>query len=518
MHFCYFVSLSVIICGHYSDTKATREKTAGYCSQTLVAAQEGFPAVITSTDPIASSPAFRSPFSGPSAQDCSSTPSRTHQDDGQRTLEMFDMQTPSQACNGILSKLWWTLVEDCRSRPCATATEAIPVCLDMEQLGRSNRSNHPKSTFNFEAAVDIKEVPEQCKGKRQGQEGKDQEVTGAEHDSESFHPIPLDAGSYTLAYNGSSGMLDGLADTDTCTTAQCRVDCGAQTRLSRRTSVRSPRSHREKHGKYFQTADQRSPLCNDVVGPSQKGPERSTVSRKCSPTGLVETPQGGNQAVGGTARPLPQETIAIPRGEATRWSRGGSSKKIDPVTELSNCSQRVCHNTCGRSRGGQDWCSRSSRRRRAEESPTIHSDCMCTGRRSRDSNGGDHYPFGRRDGTKQVQSRGNPQKNQGRARWWWKGWAFLIVGREFTCPHGIANRTWPFPEVQDVEAYVDYVSCAASIRWRNIASLCGIECELTTLFSQHWMAQRQAIGLRGEVALSNYATSLCLGIIGYFCS
>ena len=84
----------------------------------------------------------------------------------------------------------------------------------------------------------------------------------------------------------------------------------------------------------------------------------------------------------------------------------------------------------------------------------------------------------------------------------------MIVGREFTCPHGIVNRTRPFQEVQDVEAYVDYASCAASIRWHNIASHCGIECELTTLFSQHWMAQRQAIGLRGEVALSDYATSV----------
>ena len=503
MQFCYLAFLSVIICGYYSDTKATREKAAGYCSQELVAAQEGFPAVITSTDSIASSPAFRSPFSGPSAQDCPSTPSRTYQDDGQCTLEMSDLQTPSQACNGILPKLWRTLVKDRRSRPCATATEAIPICLDMEQLGRSN---HPKSTTNFEAAVDIKEVPEQCQGKRKGQEGKDQEVTGAEHDSKSFHSIPLDAGSTTLAYIGSCGLLDDTADTDACTTTQYRVDRGAETRLSRRTSVRSPRSHREKHGKCLQTADQRSPLCNDLVGTSQEGSERSTVCRKCSQTGMVETPQGGNQAVGGTARPLPQEAIAISRSEATCRSRGGGRTKIDPVTELSNCPQRDCHNTCGRIRGGQDWCCRSSRRRRVEEIPTNHSDCVCTSRRSRDDNGGDHCQHGRRDGIEQAQSRGNPQKNQARTRCWWKGWLLMIVGREFTCPHGIVNRTRPIQEVQDAEAYVDYASCAASIRWHNTASSCGIECELTTLFSQHWMAQRQAIGLRGEVALSSYAT------------
>ena len=486
MQFWHFVFLSVIICGHYSDTKATREKAAGYCSQTLVAAQEGFPAVITSTDSFASSPAFRSPLSGSSAQDCPSNPSRTHLDNGQCTLEMSDMQTPSQACNGILSKLWWTLVEDCRSRLCATATKAIPTCLDMEQLGRSN---HPKSTFNFEAAINIKEVPEQCKGKRQGQEGKDQEVTGAEHDSKSFHSIPFDAGSSTLAYIGSCGLLDGTAYTDACATTQYRVDRSAETCLSRRTSVRSPRSHREKYGKHFQTADQRSTLCDDVVGPSQKGPERSTVSRKCSPTGMVETPQGGNQTVGGAARSLPQEAIAIPRSEATCRSRGGGSKEVDPVTELCNCSQRVGHNTGGRSRGDQDRCCRSSRRGRSEESLANHLDGVCTGRGSRVENGGDHYPLGRGDGSEQAQSRDNPQKNQARTGQWWKGWLILILGRDLTCPHGIVDRTWPSQDVQDVEAYVDYDSCAASIRWHNIASSCGMEC-----------------GLRCEVALSNLAT------------
>ena len=501
MQFCYFVFLSVIICGYYSDTKATREKAAGYCSQTLVAAQERFPAVITSTDSIASPPAFRSSLSGPSAQDCSSNPSGTYQDDGQCTLEMSDMQTPSQTCNGILSKLWWTLVEDCRSRLCATATEAVPTCLDMEQLGRSD---HPKSTFNFEAAINIKEVPEQCKGKRKGQEGKDQEVTGAEHDSKSFHSIPFDACPSTLAYIGSCGLLDGTAYTYAYATTQHRVDRGAETRLSRRTSVRSPRSHREKYGKHLKTADQRSPLCNDLVGTSQEGSARSTVCRKCPPTGLVETSKGCNQTVGGTARPLSQEAIAIPRGEATGQSRGGGSTKTDPVTELSNCPQRDRHSTCGGSRGRQDWGCRSSRRRRFEKISANHSDCVCTGRRTRDADGGDPHQLGRRDGAEQFHRRDNSQKNQAGTGRWWKGCLLMIVGREFTCPHGIVNRTRPFQEVQDVEAYVDYASCAVSIRWHQIASGCEIECELTTLFSQHWMAQRQAIGLRGEVALSDY--------------
>eukprot|EP00434_Breviolum_minutum_P041297 symbB.v1.2.036738.t1/scaffold5124.1/size30633/4 len=474
MQFCYFVFLSVIICGYYSDTKATREKAAGYCSQTLVAAQERFPAVITSTDSIASPPAFRSSLSGPSAQDCSSNPSGTYQDDGQCTLEMSDMQTPSQTCNGILSKLWWTLVEDCRSRLCATATEAVPTCLDMEQLGRSD---HPKSTFNFEAAINIKEVPEQCKGKRKGQEGKDQEVTGAEHDSKSFHSIPFDACSSTLAYIGSCGLLDGTAYTYAYATTQHRVDRGAETRLSRRTSVRSPRSHREKFESTSKQLTKDLHSATTSLGRARKALREAQSAESAHRQAWLRHLKDATKQW--------EEQLDLYRRKQSQFQEAKlrASQEVEAARKLIQSLNSATAPKETATAPVEEVEDVKTGVAEAQEEEDLKRSLQTTLTACAQAAGLEMQ-------TEEILINSDDEME--------------LNSREFTCPHGIVNRTRPFQEVQDVEAYVDYASCAASIRWHQIASGCEIECELTTLFSQHWMAQRQAIGLRGEVALSDY--------------
>ena len=329
------------------------------------------------------------------------------------------------------------------------------------------------------------------KGGKEGGKGSKRKQRHEEHGAciytESLCALSSSPHNGTLAFYGiHKQCLAESAHPGNHSIAQCGAHLSSQKGISGWTPTRSPRTHRQEFGEFVQTADEGPAFGYNCLRKGTEGPTGGSGSRTGPPSGLVETPQRGHEALGGATGSIPKK---VPGGENASWTGGRVCQKDDPSPECPDRPKRSHGNTCGRPGGVETRGCRSSRGRRLEATASKCIDGLCSSHRDQHAAAGraDQHWLGRRD------SRRPTHKEAQRGHCWWRI-GLMILGRDLTCPEGIVNREAMSSTMQDA---------LASIQWHRTATHCGIENTFDELFSQHWEAQTAAINLRYDVTMDS---------------
>ena len=489
----YLLFLVAVLGHHHTNSEKASKETACCSTSQHLASPQRLDLFGPTATPIVFTPAFCTSF----CRSCvycfvSEEPTGTRYY-VEPTLEVWSVQTSSQGSCRILPKLRRSLDDDSGQGP-THWTQGFSTGLELEQLGVGRKSPNPKTktTFCIETKVDFTESIAKGEGERKER----WQSPGDRHGAKSICSIPHISDVGTLARTGDDSQCT-LHIGDNTTAHEWRIDQCSQTGISRGIASRCARSRRQNQRQHVASIDARPAFCNNIAGACEESVPGSASCGDRASTSLAEAFKGSHQAMGRAVRSISEKAVAVPGIQTSCWSRSRSSTQTDSGTEFADCSKRLRNTSSRRNRreGGASGC---TRRRRSKKGPPNYIGGMRRSNRCPipSTSRGDTDTFGRRG------EKGQCQTTQRRR--WQRIFAALFVtfGRDLTCPAGIVCRQGPNETVQDAEAYVSYASCAASIRWHRIATMCGGDDTLHTLFADQWTAQRTATQLRGEV-LSN---------------